>query len=257
MLLALDIGNTNIVAGLFSGPKLVTRWRAATVRDRMVDEWWALLTTLAQAEGYRLTLIQAVAIASVVPALTMTFRELARTRLGCEPVIINGELNFGLPILVDYPREVGADRLCNAVAAFELFGGPAIVIDFGTATTFDVIDEHGAYLGGAIAPGLTVSLDALVQRASRLIGIELKAPPRAIGKNTIESMQVGTVLGYAELVRGLLQRIQAELPKPARIVSTGGLGQLITPLVPDIERYEPDLTLIGIRLIHERLTHTP
>ncbi len=254
MLLAIDVGNTNVVFGLFAGEALRTRWRLATVRERMPDEWWAVLTTLVADEGIDLRLVSAVALASVVPPLTTALTEMARARLGVEPLVVNGALDFGFAVLADYPTEVGADRLCNAVAAFELFGAPAIVVDFGTGTNFDVVGPEGGYIGGAIAPGLAVALDALVSRAARLVGVELKAPRRAIGRNTVECLQAGTVLGYADLVSGLIRRISAELPSPPRVIATGGLGQLMAPLIPEIERYEPDLTLIGLRLIYERVT---
>jgi type III pantothenate kinase len=254
VLLAIDVGNTNVVFGLFMGDEIRTRWRLATVRDRMPDEWWAVLTTLAADEGIDLHRVNAVALASVVPPLTTALTEMARARLGVEPLIVNGALDFGFPILADYPAEVGADRICNAVAAFELFGAPSVVIDFGTGTNFDVVGPEGGYIGGAIAPGVAIALDALVSRAARLVGVELKAPRRAIGRNTIECLQAGTVLGYADLVSGLIRRISAELPSPPRVIATGGLGQLMAPLIPEIERYEPDLTLIGLRLIYERVT---
>jgi type III pantothenate kinase len=252
VLLAIDVGNTNVVFGLFAGRDLRTRWRLATVRERMPDEWWGALATLATGEGIDLRLVDAAALASVVPALTTTLVEMARTRLGVEPLVVNGALDFGFPILADYPAEVGADRLCNAVAAFELFGAPAIVVDFGTGTNFDVVGPEGGYIGGAIAPGVAVALDALVARAARLVGVELKAPPRAIGRNTVECLQAGTVLGYADLVSGLIRRISAELTVPPRVVATGGLGPLMAPLIPEIDCYEPDLTLVGLRLIFER-----
>jgi len=253
VLLAIDVGNTNVVVGLFAGRDLRTRWRLATVRDRMPDEWWGALTALAYGEAIDLGLVDAVALASVVPSLTTALVEMVRARIGVDPLVINGQLDFGFPILTDYPAEVGADRLCNAVAAFELFGAPAIVVDFGTGTNFDVVGPEGGYIGGAIAPGLVVAFDALIGRAARLVGVELKAPRRAIGRSTVECLQAGTVLGYADLVSGLIRRITAELPGPPRVVATGGLGHVMVPLIPEIERYEPDLTLVGVRLIFERV----
>ncbi|MCX7622562.1 MAG: type III pantothenate kinase [Thermomicrobium sp.] len=253
MLLAVDIGNTNVVIGLFTGQDLRARWRLTTGRDRMPDEWWVQLVTLSQSEGLRLQAVRAIVIASVVPTLTAAFTELAQRRLGLQPVVINGAQDLGLPLHVDHPLEVGADRICNAVAAIERFGAPVIVVDFGTATTFDVVDSAGAYVGGAIAPGLAVAFEALTQRAARLFTVALEAPPRAIGRNTRESLQSGTVIGYAELVRGLIRRIRDELGREAPVVATGGLADLVAPLVPEFLGIEPDLTLHGLRIAFARL----
>ncbi|GBD18398.1 Type III pantothenate kinase [bacterium HR27] len=254
MLLTVDIGNTNVVLGLFDGSALRTRWRLTTARDRMPDEWWVQLVTLSESEGFRIHAVRSVAIASVVPSLTTAFTELARQRLGIEPFVVNGAQDVGLLLDVDHPAEVGADRICNAIAAVERYGAPVIVVDFGTGTTFDVVDARGAYIGGAIAPGLMVAFDALTQRAARLFTVALEPPRRTIGRNTRESLQAGTVLGYAELVRGLIRRIREELGHEAPVIATGGLATLVAPLVPEFSTIEPDLTLHGLRAAYERIS---
>ena len=253
MLMVIDIGNTNVVVGLFAGHDLRARWRLATARDRMPDEWWVQLNVLSQSAGFSLGEVEGIAISSVVPSLTATFQELAQRYLLVEPLIVNGAQDYGLPVRVEHPAEVGADRICNAIAAVERCGAPVIVVDFGTGTTFDVIDADGAYIGGAIAPGITIAFEALTQRAARLYTVALQAPPRAIGRNTRESLQSGTVLGYAELVRGLIRRIRSELGHEAPAIATGGLATLIAPLVPEFSAVEADLTLYGLRSAYERM----
>jgi len=252
VLLTVDIGNTNVVIGLFDGSELRTRWRLTTARDRMPDEWWVQLVTLSESEGFRIQAVRSVAIASVVPSLSAVFTELVRQRLACEPYVVNGSHDLGLLLDVDQPAEVGADRICNAIAAIERYGAPVIVVDFGTGTTFDVVDTRGAYIGGAIAPGLAIAFDALTQRAARLFTVALEPPGRTIGRNTRESLQAGTVIGYAELVRGLIRRIRDELGQDAPAIATGGLATLVAPLVPEFSELEPDLTLHGLRAAFER-----
>jgi type III pantothenate kinase len=254
VLLAVDIGNTNVVIGLFDGMDLRSRWRLATARHRMPDEWWVQLVTLSASEGLRIQSVRAIAIASVVPTLTTAFVELAERRLGIASFVVNGSQDVGLPLDVDQPAEVGADRICNAIAAVERYGAPVIVVDFGTGTTFDVVDARGAYIGGAIAPGIAVAFEALTQRAARLFTVALEPPRRTIGRNTRESLQAGTVIGYAELVRGLIRRIRDELGHAAPVVATGGLAALIAPLVPEFRAVEPDLTLHGLRIAYERIS---
>jgi len=253
VLLAVDVGNTNVVIGVFSGTELRARWRLATARDRMPDEWWVQLVVLSQTQGFHIQDIEAVALASVVPPLTSVFLELARRHLAIEPLVVNGNQELGLPLRVDNPSEVGADRICNALGAIERYGAPVIVVDFGTGTTFDVVDSTGAYIGGAIAPGITIAFEALTQRAARLFTVALEPPSRAIGRSTREGLQAGTVLGYAELVRGLIRRIREELGQEAPVVATGGLAPLVAPLVPEFLAVEPDLTLYGLRLAYERV----
>lgn len=260
-LLAADIGNTNLTLGLFSDGELVGSWRASTQAGATADEVATLTAGLLGLDGHRLDELEAVALASVVPPLTGTFERFVRTRIGLEPLIIDaGSLADILPIEIDRPAEAGADRLCNALAARAEFGGPAIVLDLGTSTNFDLLSAEGAYIGGAIAPGLGLSLEALVGYASKLPHIELRRPPHAIGSNTIHAMQSGTVLGYIGLVSGLLTALRGELversPQASRVtvIATGGYtDEPWLREVPGIDAIEPDLTLRGIRYAHDAI----
>ena len=254
-LLATDIGNTNVSIGLFEGDRLVHSWRAISRANATPDEVAAMLTGMLGLDGHRLDELDAVAMASVVPPLTETWERLVAERIGVTPAIVDAASLEGiLDIRIDRPAEAGADRLANALAARIEFGGPAIVIDLGTSTNFDLIDADGAYIGGAIAPGMGLSLEALVGRASKLPRIELQRPPSAIGANTVHAMQSGTVLGYIGLVSGLLTALRGELAEriPAggrvSVVATGGYThQPWLRDVPGIDAVEPDLTLRGIR----------
>lgn len=254
-LLAADIGNTNLTLGLFDGEQLVGSWRATTRATATSDELAAQAADLLALDEHRLAELDAVAIASVVPPVTATFDRWVRERLGIVPAVVDaGALEGTLEIRIDRPAEAGADRLANALAARIEFGGPAIVVDLGTSTNFDVVDHAGAYLGGAIAPGMGLSLEALAGRASKLPRIELRRPPTAIGANTVHAMQSGAVLGYIGLVSGLLTALRSELaersPDGARVtvVATGGYThEPWLAEVPGIDAIEPDLTLRGIR----------
>jgi len=254
-LLAADVGNTNITLGLFTDGELVGSWRATAHAGATPDEVAAMVSEMLALDGHRLDELEAVALASVVPPLTGTFERFVRTRIGLEPLIVDAaSLEGTLRIEIDRPAEAGADRLCNALAARTEFGGPAIVIDLGTSTNFDVLSAEGAYIGGAIAPGLGLSLEALVGYASKLPRIELRRPPHAIGSNTIHAMQSGTVLGYIGLVSGLLTALRGELlersPAESRVtvIATGGYThEPWLQDVPGIDAIEPDLTLRGIR----------
>ena len=260
-LLAADVGNTNITLGLFTDGELVGSWRATAHAGATPDEVAAMTAEMLALDGHRLDELQAVALASVVPPLTGTFERFVRTRIGLEPMIIDAaSLDGTLSIQIDRPAEAGADRLCNALAARTEFGGPAIVIDLGTSTNFDVLSADGAYIGGAIAPGLGLSLEALVGYASKLPRIELARPPHAIGSNTIHAMQSGTVLGYIGLVSGLLTALRGELlersPAESRVtvIATGGYThEPWLQDVPGIDAIEPDLTLRGIRYAYEAI----
>lgn len=253
-LLAVDIGNTNLTLGLFDGERLVGSWRATTRAASTADELAVLASGLLAQDGRSLGELDSVAIASVVPPMTETFARMLARRTGLHPVMVDATALAGtLEIAIDRPSEAGADRLANALAARNEFGGPAIVIDLGTSTNFDVIDAGGAYLGGAIAPGLGLSLEALVGYASKLPRIELARPPHAIGSNTVHAMQSGTVLGYIGLVSGLLTALRGELAtrSPAdsriRVIATGGYTyEPWLAEVPGIDAIEPDLTLRGI-----------
>jgi type III pantothenate kinase len=260
-LLAADVGNTNVTLGLFTDGELVGSWRATTHAGATPDEVAAMTAEMLALEGHGLDDLQAVALASVVPPLTDTFERFVRSRIGLEPMIVDAaSLADTLRIEIDRPAEAGADRLCNALAARTEFGGPAIVIDLGTSTNFDLVSAEGAYIGGAIAPGLGLSLEALVGYASKLPRIELRRPPHAIGSNTIHAMQSGTVLGYIGLVSGLLTALRGELlersPAESRVtvIATGGYTH--EPWlrdVPGIDAIEPDLTLRGIRYAYEAI----
>jgi type III pantothenate kinase len=252
VLLAVDVGNTNTVAGLFDGERLVARWRLSTERRRMPDEWWALLAPLLGTAGVAAAAIDGMIIDSSVPVVAISLRDMAERYLHCQPLIVSIDLDLGVRARVDNPREVGPDRLVNAVAARALYGAPAVVIDFGTATNFDVISAEGDFIGGAIAPGLVVAFEALTSRAARLYAVELRAPERAIGANTITNMQSGMVLGYVGLVEGLISRISAELGQPPIVIATGGLADVIAAATPAIDHHDPNLTLIGLRLVYER-----
>ncbi len=254
-LLAVDIGNTNITLGLFDGEELVGSWRATTLPGATEDELAALTAALLALDGHALDELEAVAVASVVPPLTATFSRFVDERLGIAPLSVDASALGGvLEIRIDRPAEAGADRLINALAARIEVGGPAIVVDLGTSTNFDVVAADGAYIGGAIAPGLGLSLEALVGHASKLPRIDLQRPPHAIGTTTVHAMQSGTVLGYIGLVSGLLTALRGELielsPPGARVtvLATGGhTHQPWLREVPGIDRIEPDLTLRGIR----------
>jgi type III pantothenate kinase len=260
MLLAIDVGNTQTVLGLFdreqpSGepPGLVHHWRVATIDDRTADEHALLIAQLLELEGLQaFRCVEGLAIASSVPKVTAALREMARRRFISAPsVIVEPGVRTGVSILYDNPKEVGADRIANAVAAFDLYGGPCIVVDLGTATTLDAISPSGEYLGGAIVPGVEISLDALFEHAAALRRIELVAPRSVIGKSTVESMQSGAVFGFAAQIDGLCERFERVLGKSV-IVATGGLAELIAPLSERIQRREPWLTLHGLRLIYQR-----
>lgn len=260
-LLAADIGNTNITLGLFADGELAGSWRATSRATATPDEMAAQTAEMLALDGHRLDELSAVALASVVPPLTGTFERFVRTRMGLEPCIVDAaSLADVLRIEIDRPAEAGADRLCNALAARTEFGGPAIVIDLGTSTNFDVLSAEGAYVGGAIAPGLGLSLEALVGSASKLPRIELRRPPQAIGANTIHAMQSGTVLGYIGLVSGLLTALRSDLaersPTGSRVtvIATGGYThEPWLREVPGIDAIEPDLTLRGIRYAHDAI----
>ena len=254
-LLAADVGNTNITLGLFTDGELIGSWRSTAHATATPDEVATMTAEMLALGGHRLDELEAVALASVVPPLTDTFERFVRTRIGQEPMMIDAaSLADTLSIEIDRPAEAGADRLCNALAARTEFGGPAIVIDLGTSTNFDLLSAEGAYIGGAIAPGLGLSLEALVGYASKLPRIELRRPPHAIGSNTIHAMQSGTVLGYIGLVSGLLTALRGELLERSSadsrvtVIATGGYTH--EPWlrdVPGIDAIEPDLTLRGIR----------
>jgi len=252
MLLALDVGNTNVVLGLFSGRDLRHHWRIATRREGTSDEYSMLIEGLFSLEHVQRREVRAAVISSVVPSLQATLKEMVEKSFGVTPLLIEPGIKTGMPILYDNPKEVGADRIVNAVAAIERYGKPAIVVDFGTATTFDVISERGEYLGGAIAPGISISAEALFRCAAKLPRIDIARPKEAIGKSTITSMQSGLYYGYLSLVEGMLARIKAEMGLNPIVVATGGLAHLIVGSSALISHIDPLLTLEGLRILYER-----
>ena len=252
MLLCIDIGNTNIKLGLFEGDCLRHNWRIATERARLADEYAMLLLDLFASQGLDRQAVTGCAISSVVPALTGVFSDLARRHLKQEPLIAGPGSVTGMAVHTDYPTEVGSDLITSALAARHLYGAPLIVVGFGTATTFSAVSATGDFEGVAIAPGVMSGAEALFQFTARLPQVEMSRPPAAIGKNTVHSMQSGLVWGFAALVDGLVKRIQAELGGHARVIATGGLAGLIAAETDAIEAVEPDLVLVGLRLIYER-----
>jgi type III pantothenate kinase len=252
MLLAFDVGNTTIAIGLFRGKKLLKSWKIKTDRDKTGDEYGAVLLNLFQVAGLQAKTISGAIISSVVPPLTPVIEETCREYFRTVALVVGPGLKTGMPILYDTPLEVGADRITAAVAAFEKYGGPAIVVDFGTATTFDAVSAKGEYLGGAIAPGIQIAAEALYLKTARLPRIEIKKPKRAIGRTTVSSMQSGLYFGYIGLVMNTIEEIRKELGKNVRVVATGGFGSQVTQELPAIEAYEPDLVLCGLRIIYGR-----
>lgn len=251
MLLTLDIGNTNITMGVFEGDTLKATWRISTDPARMPDEYGLMLNQLLPLKGLSPNEIEAVALCSVVPPLTPSFVELCETYFGVSPLVVGAGTRTGIRILYDSPRDVGADRIADAAAALELYGGPVIIVDIGTFTVFDAVTKDGDYLGGAIALGISVSADALFHRASQLRRVELARPPRAIGKNTIHAIQSGLVLGYTEMVKGMVARFDKELGGGSNVIATGGLVGVLEKELDLFDAVDPNLTLTGLRLIYE------
>lgn len=250
MLLAIDVGNTNVTLGVFEDAKLRATWRIETSIRHMADEYAMLLLNLLHQHGLKSDDITKVSLCSVVPTLTVIFEELCQKYFHLSPLVIGAGVKTGVSIHMDNPREVGADRIVNAAAAHHLYGGPVIIADFGTATTFDTVSREGDYLGGAIAPGISTAAEALFTRTAALPRVELTRPKRAIGTNTVDAMRSGLVFGYVGLVEGIIARIQAEMDEKARVVATGGYAGTIARETQVIEVINPDLTLVGLRLIY-------
>jgi type III pantothenate kinase len=251
LLLAVDVGNTNIVVGVFQGDQLVADWRIATNQHAMPDEYAVLLSSLLQHCGLNMADLDAAIIASVVPTLTANLREMVEKYTKARILVVGSGIELGVTVGLDNPREVGADRVVNALAAFRLYGGPAIVIDLGTATTFDAVSAEGVYLGGAISPGLLTSVEALSMNTARLPRVDLARPARAIGTDTRSAMQSGIVLGHAAMVEGMVRRIVAELEGETKVIATGGFCSVIAEEVPAIQYVDKNLTLKGLRMMYD------
>lgn len=253
MLLAIDSGNTNIVFAVYDGETVRGEWRSSTDPERTADEFGVWLMQLVAVENIQRSDINAAIIASVVPALVFSLKTLCRRYFHCEPLVVGDDgVDLGLNIILDRPEEVGADRLVNAVAGHKFYKGPLIVIDFGTATTFDVVDGEGNYLGGAIAPGINLSLEALHMAAAKLPRVAVERPKQVIGKATVPAMQSGVFWGYIGLIEGLVTRIKAEFGSPMTVLATGGLAPLFAESTTVIDHLDPDLTLRGLLEIHRR-----
>lgn len=255
MLLVVDVGNTNTVIGVFAlnSPEVVTTARMSTRRDRMPDEWYAILAPVLAQSGINPRGISAMVISSVVPNVTRWLSAMGEERLGVTPTLVSVDLDLGIGIDYPDPREIGPDRLVNSLAAVEQFGAPVISIDFGTAINFDVVNGKGHYVGGALAPGLVVSLEAMVSRAARLFTVELTRPAHAIGRTTSEAIQSGVVLGYLSMIEGMIVRIKAELEGDPAVIVTGGYGEIFAEASSLIDAFVPNLTIDGLRLIFERM----
>jgi type III pantothenate kinase len=252
MLLAIDVGNTNIVYGLFEGEKIVHKFRVESVRGRTSDEYAVALRSLLEMNGIMPARVDSAVLASVVPPLTDPMLHLVKGMFGLEPIVVGPGIRTGMAILIENPREVGADRIADAVAGYDRAKGGVIVVDFGTSTNFDVVTPRGEYLGGVLAPGLQISADALFTRAAKLSRVEIVKPPRVVGRNTVHAMQSGIVYGYVGLVDGLVDRILAELGYACTVIATGGLASLIAPLSRTISQVDDELTLVGLRILYDR-----
>lgn len=252
MLLVIDVGNSNIVLGVYDGTLLIRSWRLSTDKSRTSDEYAVLLHSLFDQAGLAFSSVKASIISSVVPPLTGIMEAISHDFFNLTPYVVGPGIKTGMPIHYDNPREVGADRIVNAVAGYEKHKCPLVIVDFGTATTFDYVNSKGEYCGGAIAPGLAISVEALFQRASKLPRIDIIKPPHVIAKNTVNSMQAGIFYGYVGLVDGIVERIRTESHEKFRVIATGGLANLVAPESKSIDEVDENLTLDGLRILYER-----
>jgi type III pantothenate kinase len=257
MLLAVDVGNTNVKLGVYDDRRLAASWRLTTRREQTADEYGVFTHTMLRSRGIEPTAVDEIAISSTVPTIQRTLEDMAGRYFGLAPFVVEPGVNVAVPMRVDYPREVGPDRVVKVVAAVELYGPPLIIIDFGTATTFECVSADGAFIGGAIAPGIATAAEALTARAARLFRVDLSRPPTAIGTNTVTNIQSGMVYGYAGLVDGLVARMRAEMTGAPRIVATGGLVGLMEGLAATIDVVNPHLTLEGLRIACARARRAP
>jgi type III pantothenate kinase len=250
-LLAIDVGNTNTVVGLLRNGKLVQSWRLTTVRERTSDEHGILVKSLLRLGGFERTEFEGIAVSCVVPPLLPGIKEMSTKYFGHEPFVVQPGIKTGMPILYEQPQEVGADRIVNAVAGFQKYGGPCVVIDLGTATTFDAISAKGEYLGGIISPGILISAEALFQRAAKLPRVEIKEPEEVIGRNTVSAMQSGIFYGYLGLIEKIICLAEEKLGPETITIATGGLASLIAKGTAKIQHIEPDLTLYGLQILFD------
>ena len=252
MLLVIEVGNTNTGVGVYDGRRLLVSWRLTSRREQTADEYGVFIQTLLGTRGIEPRRITGVAISNVVPPVQQTLEWMCEAYFGLHPFTVQPGINVSIPLRVDHPTEVGADRVCNVVAGMALYGKPLIVVDFGTATNFDVVNARGEFVGGAIAPGLMIAAEALISRGARLYRVELVRPKEAIGRNTVTNIQSGVVYGYAGLVDGLVERMRRELDGDVKVVATGGLAEQMREVAGSIQEVNPNLRLEGLRMIWEQ-----
>jgi type III pantothenate kinase len=251
MLLVIEVGNTNTGVGVYDGRRLLVSWRLTSRREQTADEYGVFIQTLLATRGIGVQQITGVAISNVVPTVQQTLEWMCDAYFGLHPFTVQPGINVSIPLRVDHPAEVGADRVCNVVAGMALYGTPLIVVDFGTATNFDVVNARGEFVGGAIAPGLAVATEALISKAARLYRVELVRPKEAIGRNTVTNIQSGVVYGYAGLVDGLVERMRRELDGDVKVIATGGLAEQMREIAQSIQQVNTNLRLEGLRMIWE------